>query len=172
MAAGLVFLVALLALPAPCASTKRAKRATAIKKGDSLILTLQGGREVKGIYLESKDGAVWVAVDQGEIGVDSKTIAKMSIEESDTAEFQKRRNALKEKDLEGHYALAQWARLKGLESSAVAEIKHILALEPSHSSAHFFLGHIQLNGKWITREEALALGMYDNNGRWSFWSRR
>lgn len=157
MTPGLLVLSILLALPAPCSPTKGKKNEAAVKKGDSVILLLQGGREVAGIYVERKDGAIWVSVDQGEIGIDTTTIVEMRVEASDTSEFRKRRSVLKDTDVEGHFALAQWAREKGLESSAVAEAEHVLVLDPSHRLAHFFLGHVGINGKWLTRTEAAPL---------------
>jgi hypothetical protein len=168
MAPVLFALVVFLALPAPCSPPKRAKRPPAVKKGDSVTLTLHGGREVAGIYLERKDGAVWVAVDQGEIGVDTKTIREMHVEDSATAEFRRRLSAVGEKDVEGHFALAKWARTNGLEASAIAEGKRVLALDPENSGAHFFVGYaVQLNGHWLTHDEALAAGLRDEgNGYW------
>jgi hypothetical protein len=160
MAPGILALVVLLALPAPCSPLKRAKRPPAVKKGDSVTLTLGGGRKITGIYLERKDGSVWVAVDQGEIGVDTKTIREMHVEDSATAEFRKRLSALQEKDADGHFALAEWARAKGLEGSAIAEAQRVIALDREDTRAHVFLGFAgQSDGKWLTREEAHARGV-------------
>lgn len=58
-----------------------AKRKSAAKKdpaiGSGVVLSLQGGKAVSGSYLGRRDGAVWLGVDGGELGIDEPSILKM-----------------------------------------------------------------------------------------------
>lgn len=158
-------LIALLALIAPTARADP-KKAT-FTRGQGVTLALNEGRELKGTYLEEKDGAVWISIDQGEVGVNRENVISIKAEPNDDTEFNARKAKLAAADVAGHWRLAKWARAKGLESSAVAEAETVLALEPSHPAAHEFLGHELHEGKWLPHDEVMkAKGFLDYRGRW------
>ncbi|MEQ1917914.1 MAG: hypothetical protein ABL955_01835 [Elusimicrobiota bacterium] len=132
-----------------------------------MTLALNEDRELKGIYLEEKGSEIWIGIDQGEIGVDRKTIISITAEPNDDTEFNARKAKLAAADVAGHWRLAKWARAKRLESSAIAEAETVLALEPSHPAAHEFLGHELHEGKWLSHDEVMkAKGFLDYRGRW------
>ncbi|MEQ1917916.1 MAG: hypothetical protein ABL955_01845 [Elusimicrobiota bacterium] len=156
-------MIVLLLVPTARADPKK----PAFTKGQGVTLTLNEDRVLKGTYLEEKDGAVWISIDQGEIGVDRETIVSMKAAPNDDSEFNARKAKLSAKDAAGHWRLVQWARSKGLESSAAAEAEIVIALEPTHAGAHGLLGHELYEGKWLPRDEALkAKGYIEYRGRW------
>jgi len=90
----------------------------------------------------------------------------------ETEELAERRAAVAAKSetaeqVAGRYALALWARDKGLGSDARKEFETVLALDPEHSGAHEALGHQKAGGKWYTHAEAMqAKGLVRKNGAW------
>ena len=78
-----------------------------------------------------------------------------------------RKAKLSANDAAGHWRPAQWARSKGLESSAAAEAEIVIALEPTHAAVHGLLGHELYEGKWLPRAEVMkAKGYIVYRGRW------
>jgi len=52
-----------------------------------------------------------------------------------SAEYQERFDELAAKDVEGHYALAQWCNEQGLHELAVKQTQYVLKLDPKHADA-------------------------------------
>lgn len=158
-------LIGFLVLVVPIAHADPKK--AAFTKGAGVTLTLNEDRQLKGIYLEEKDGTVWIGIDQGEVGVDREHIVSMTASPNDDTEFSARKAKLSPKDAAGHWRLAEWAKGKGLDSSAASEAEIVLALAPTHAGAHEFLGHEYYEGKWLSHDDVMkAKGFLDYRGRW------
>ena len=160
-----VVLVGLLALMAPTVHADPKK--VTFTKGTGVTLTLNEDRQLKGIYLEEKAGTVWIGIDQGEVGVDREHIVSIKAAPNDDTEFSARKAKLSAKDAAGHWRLSEWAKSKGLDSSAAAEAEIVIALVPTHAGAREFLGHELYEGKWQSHDEVMkAKGFLDYRGRW------
>lgn len=148
----------------PAGKSAKAKKAV---KGDGVVISLVGGKEVKGIYLGAHDEAVWVGMDGGEIGIEPDTIVKITVTQTDESEFNKRKEALDPKDLAGWSALAKWAETKGLEDSAKIAAANVVALQPENEEARAILGHVKHHGRWLEADEAKrAQGLILFEGEW------
>lgn len=160
--------VAALALVFAAASFAEDKPpAKELAKGTGVIVTLAEGREAKGVYLGRHDGAVWVGVDGGEIGIEPGTIVNISPAETDDSEFLKRKAGLAPKDVPGRWGLAEWALKRGLVSSAKAEALIVVGLDPNHRKARRLLGHERIDGVWLERDDAMrAKGLVEYRGEW------
>ena len=65
------------------------------------------------------------------------------------------------------WALAEWCREQNLRSQRDEHLERILVLDPEHEKAHYGLGHTNINGEWMSREERmLAQGYVKYKGRW------
>lgn len=63
--------------------------------------------------------------------------------------------------------LATWARTHGLERRARDVYRRVLILDPDNESAHRGLGHVKVEGRWLTETEAkLAAGYVRVGGVW------
>lgn len=151
--------------PARAAEAKAAKPEIAI--GAGVIVMLVGDREVQGVYLGRRDGAVWVGVDEGEIGLEENTVVKIVPSKTNDSEFLKRKAALEPKDATGHWKLAEWAISQGLESSAKSAAKIVVGLEPDHKEARQLLGHERYNGGWMAHDDVMReKGLVEYRGEW------
>jgi len=153
-------LLALLAVPASAAEP-------GLKKGDGVLITLTDGREVRGIFIESKPDVIWVGVDQGEIGLDPQTVAAMKAESNPQSEYEKRLGKLARSDAAGRWELTLWAKESGLTATAEEGAEGVIAADPGHRGARELLGHELHDGKWMTRAEAMrAKGFIEYKGEW------
>ncbi len=114
-----------------------------LKRGDPVTVVLVDGKEIRGVFQERKDGAVWVALETGEMGVDADTIRALRREDNDVADFLKERDALPEDDANAHYELAMRAKKKGLNAAAQAEAERVLALVPDDKRARLVLDSLR-----------------------------
>ncbi len=57
--------------------------------------------------------------------------------------------------VEGQWALAEWCRQKHLPVERETLLKRIIELDPNQIDARRALGYIQIDGKWVTRDEAM-----------------
>ncbi len=58
-----------------------------------------------------------------------------------------------EDTLAGHWELANWCRENKLAEREMAHLWRVIELAPDHTEARQRLGHIQVNGQWLTAEE-------------------
>ena len=94
-------------------------------------------------------------------------IARIEKGNSLEAEWTARRSAIKDKDIPARFRLALWAKDKGWTKKAREELEAILKLDPDHRGAHYTLGHVRYDGKWMTEDQAMkAQGYVKLDGRW------
>jgi len=74
----------------------------------------------------------------------------------DVAEWKRLRAALKPGDVPGRLEMADWARRLGLHEGAESLYLEVLKLDSSNVPAHRGLGHVYVEGHWITTESAQA----------------
>ncbi len=142
-------------------------KAPRIAKGTGVTVTLKGNKQVKGVYLGRHDGAVWVGLDGGEVGLEKETVLKIEPSETDDSEFLKRRAALASDDAKGHWELVKWADKAGLDSLAKGEAETVVRIDPEHLKARQFLGHEKINGAWLEHDDAMrAKGLVEYRGEW------
>ncbi len=67
------------------------------------------------------------------------------------AELKKKVSAAK-KDAEKLFALALWAKRKGLDIDSVRLLRKVIKLNPDHKDARERLGFVQHKGKWVTKK--------------------
>jgi tetratricopeptide (TPR) repeat protein len=70
--------------------------------------------------------------------------------------YLRRRQQAKRGDADDWYALGVWCqRQRVLKQRAREAFERAIALDPDHRPAHAALGHVSLNGRWMTPEQAL-----------------
>jgi hypothetical protein len=62
--------------------------------------------------------------------------------------------------VEGQWALAEWCRTARLVAQRETHLKRVIELDPNHVAARRALGYNQIDGKWMTQEEAMAARGY------------
>lgn len=138
-----------------------------VVKGDGVVVILAGGREIAGIYLGRRDGAVWIGQDGGEVGLEPESILKIKASKSNDAEFLRRKAALAPTDISGHWKLAEWASAMGLDNSAKSEATIVISLNPNHVPARQMLGQEKVGDAWLEHDDAMkAKGLVEYRGEW------
>jgi hypothetical protein len=140
------------------------------------VVTLKSGESRKGV-VES----VRVRTIGGEFTLTRNKLQAVDLSISDqdrlSRECEKRRNAIRLDDVEGHYALAQWCRQNGLTSEMRLELQNCIVAAPNDPRLpnwHKMAGHVLYEGKWMTPEEKqsafvadmTAKGLVEYNGKW------
>ncbi len=143
--------IAALALAAPLAAAD----VVHLKSGRSL----EGKAEAKGdrVVLRTLHGTAILAVADVE-----KVEAKRCVLD----DYADRLAATTLGDAESLQTLASWCRSVGYESKAREHARGALSIEPNHVGARQILGHVLMEGAWVTREEALkSAGLAEHDGK-------
>jgi len=70
-------------------------------------------------------------------------------------------------DVAGNWALAEWCRQQGLTARRERHLRRVLELDSNHAQARVALGYSQVDGRWLTREEAMReRGYVLYRGKW------
>jgi hypothetical protein len=139
--------------------------------GQADMIRLKSGGEIRGtiprekgattgpeVSITTLSGAV-VTIAQDEI--DFITRRPLKVEEYET-------RARRTPDtIEDQWALAEWCREQNLRSQRETHLERIVQLDPDHEKAHYGLGHTNVDGVWMSREERMtAQGYIKHKGRW------
>lgn len=146
---------------------KAATKKDALVAGSGVVITLRNGSKVEGVYHGDADGAIWVEVDGGEVGLEKSSIVRIVPAAGGTAEYKKRAAVLDAKDPEGWWKLSAWAENQGLHASAKVAARSALKIDPDHKQARKFLGYEKVKGRWHQGDDAhRAKGLVQFAGEW------
>lgn len=160
-------LVALTALLVAAQAFAAASPPTDPPVGGGVVVELSNGSRVEGTFRGRKDGAVWVAQDQGEIGIEPDIIVRMRPSASKNSEFEKRLAKVDRKNAKELWELAAWAKKSGLQNSADDLAREVIALDSNHEEARLHLGYERHGLGWQTFEEGMSQrGMVYEDGGW------
>jgi hypothetical protein len=128
---------------------------------------LVGGGRVSGEVVDERSDAVVIEVAAGRITLPRHRIERVVRGTSALAEYRARAARLAAGDVEGWMALGEWARANDLLTQARAAFEHVLRVSPSHGGAHAAIGHVAVNGRWMTPDESYrARGYVQFEGSW------
>jgi hypothetical protein len=131
------------------------------------VLKLRDGRQWEGTIVSETGEEVVIRTVGGPVAVPKSEIAALSRGPSREEQYAERRRAIADGDVAGHLTLARWCRERNLVKEAQAEYQVVLTLDPENAEAHQALGHQQVDGRWLTFEEAMAArGLVQHEGRW------
>lgn len=129
------------------------------------VVHLADGTKREGRVVEANDREVVLEVGQAgmTLAVRIPRSQVVKIEEKPTgstaimAEYVNRLSqALKSKSADDWHALGLWCRgQRGFRDKAAEAFERALALDPDHVSTRLILGHVHVNGAWMTRQQAI-----------------
>lgn len=127
------------------------------------LIVLKDGRVWTGEVIEEQAEKVKIRLPKGAVWVQRTDIER--IETAAQQREQYRARAAKAASAADHRALALWCRERALAAEEKAEWAAVVAADPSHEEARRALGHVQVDGVWMTAEEAVkARGLVDRGG--------
>lgn len=128
---------------------------------------IRGGGRLSGEVVEHGPDSILVDIGIGQIGVPLSSVERIVPGTSPVGLYRQRAASLEPDDGAGWLALGRWAREHDLETNAREAFENVLAVDPTNVSAHRALGHVQLEGRWMTREEGYeARGYVRFEGTW------
>ena len=130
------------------------------------ILELKDGRLVEGVVL--KDGDTYFVTDRyGAVELAAADV-KEHIKGKSVDQMVKEHVAkLKDDDVDGRLALAQWLEKVGRKEEAKELGAAVLELDPENEAAHKLFGHVRHRGAWVTPEAAKRAEGYElHGGKW------
>jgi hypothetical protein len=128
---------------------------------------LRGGGRVSGRIVEQTKDAVVIETAPGRLTLPTKRIERIVESRSALEEFQERAADLAPTDAAGWAALARWAAERQLATQALEAWQRALAGDPAHPEANAALGRVELDGEWMTEDEAYrARGYVEHEGSW------
>ncbi len=128
---------------------------------------LRGGGKITGTIVQRSESAVVVEVGPGWVTVPMSRVERIQEGRSLLAQYRERAGGLASDDAGGWLELALWARDAGLPTRAREAFEKVLALDPGNVVAHQALGHVALDDRWVSADEAYrARGFVPFEGTW------
>jgi hypothetical protein len=128
---------------------------------------VKGGGHVTGQIVERRADAIVVDIGIGRIGLPPSYVERIETGPSPHGVYDERAGRLAPKDTRGWAALGEWARGQDLSAKSREAFERALAADPTNAAAHRGLGHVLVDGQWLTAEEAnRARGLVLFEGSW------
>ena len=128
---------------------------------------LKGGGQVTGQIVEQTDIAVKVDVGAGVVTVPMSSVAHVQSGASPLQEYRTRAAAIAPGDAAGWRDLGHWAQSHALATQAREAYAKALAVDPNDAAANRGVGKVQLDGRWVSEEEAYrAQGYVEFEREW------
>jgi hypothetical protein len=119
------------------------------------------------VIVERTKDAVVIETAPGRLTFPLGRVEKIVESRSALEEYRERAAELGPGDAAGWAMLARWAAERDLLTQAREAWQRVLAADPSHPEANAALGRVELDGAWVTEDEAYrARGYVEHEGRW------
>ncbi|MHC4608627.1 MAG: hypothetical protein ACYTAF_17100 [Planctomycetota bacterium] len=130
-------------------------------------ITLNDQTRLEGRILREDDTTLVIETyKEGPVTVRKDQIKRRKDEPSKLDAYD-RKKAAAEDTADGHFKLGQWCRKSGLDYRADLEWRRAVELDPGHEKSRKALGHVQVEGKWLTEEEyKKSQGLVKYEGKW------
>jgi len=130
-------------------------------------LYLQSGGRLSGVVVEQRPDAIVIDVGAGRVTLPASLVTRVVGGTPAFAVFRERADRLADADVRGWLALGAWARDHELLTQSRQAFEHVLAVDPGNVVAHREMGHVVVEGRWMTAEEGYrARGYVSFEGSW------
>jgi len=128
---------------------------------------LRSGGRLNGVVVERRADSIVVDVGPGRVTLPVRLVERI-VEGTPAFEIFRARSArLSPTDVKGWLELAGWARDHELLTQSRQALEHVLGIEPGNPVAHRELGHVMIDGRWMTTDESYrARGYVQFEGSW------
>jgi len=131
------------------------------------IVRLRDGGMLRG-RVTHQAGTVTVETPTWKAAISREQILDIEAEQDPLEEYARRRAGLPAAPTADDWtALGTWCATRGLDGQARAAWNEAVRIDPDHEDARRALGHIRLEGRWVTEDEFhAAIGSVKFRGRW------
>lgn len=126
------------------------------------VLELKTGRQIDGTFVEDlslQNQVTFELTSGGRVTLDRAQVARVIKQSPAETEYARRSPTVADTSA-AQWRLAMWCRKNKLSRESQAHLNRVIELDPAHEEARKLLGYQQVNGRWLTREEALAARGY------------
>ncbi len=128
---------------------------------------LRSGGRLSGVVVERRADGIVVDVGPGRVTLPASLVTRVVEGTPGFALFRERAARLSGADVHGWLALGAWARDHDLLTQSTQAFEHVLAIDPGNAVAHRELGHVVVDGRWMTSDEGYrARGYVHFEGGW------
>ena len=128
---------------------------------------LVGGGRIVGEVVEQGKGAVVVEVGAGRVTLPAYRVSRIASGRSALTVYRERAARLGPQDARGWLELGFWARDHDLRTLAREAFERVVAVDPTSEAAQRALGHVRLDGQWMSEDEGYrARGYVEFEGAW------
>jgi hypothetical protein len=128
---------------------------------------LRGGGQITGEIIRRSEDSVTVDIGGGTMTAKMSSVVRIEESISPLQEYRARAKKIPSGDAEAWRELAQWATGEALSSQAAEAYSQVVAILPDDAEANHALGRVNLDGKWVSEEDAYrAQGYIEFEGHW------
>ena len=128
---------------------------------------LRSGGRLSGVVVERRAEGIVVDVGPGRVTLPASLVTRVVEGTPAFALFRERAARLSDADVRGWLALGAWARDHDLLTQSTQAFEHVVAIDPGNAIAHRELGHVVVDGRWMTSDEGYrARGYVRFEGGW------
>ena len=115
---------------------------------------LRGGGQITGEIVARSEDSVTVDIGGGHITANMSSVVRIEASTSPLQVYRERAEGIPDGDTEAWRELARWAKGEALSSQAAEAYLQVLAVLPDDEEANRALGHVPLDGRWVSEEES------------------
>jgi len=131
------------------------------------VVFIKGGGKLEGRIVEQTESSVEVDIGAGTLTFPMSSVERIEEGRSPLDDYDERVRGLAENDRDGWLELARWASGVGLGTQSLRAYEHVLTLDPKNPEANQALGRVEVDGRWMTEDEAYrARGYVMFEGQW------
>ncbi len=132
------------------------------------VVRLKSGGMVEGVIVKQTKTQVVVQTNSGgKVTLRLRDVATIERKPSAFQIYRDMLAKLSDDDADGHYSLGLWCQEHRLFRQAREQFEKTIAINPNHKGARERLGYVLLDGKWVTKAEAMkANGFVLHRGEW------
>jgi hypothetical protein len=135
--------------------------------GADEILLRSGGR-LNGVVVERRTESIVIDVGPGRVTLPMRLVERIVAGTPAFEVYRERSLRLGPTDVRGWLDLALWARDHELLTQARQAFEYVASIDPGNPVAHRELGHMLVDGRWMTPEEGYrARGYVNFEGNWN-----
>lgn len=128
---------------------------------------LKGGGQISGEIVEQSDTSITVDIGGGTLAVKTSQVVRVEKSVSPLQEYKQKAAAIASGDAAAWRTLARWAEGQALATQAREAWTQALRIQPDDPEANQALGRVQLDGAWVSEEDAYrAQGYVEFEHEW------
>jgi len=131
------------------------------------VVYLNSGGRMEGRIVAQTETSIEVDIGAGTLTFPMSSVDRIETGRSPLDDYDERAAALDANDSNGWLELARWASSQGLGTQSRRAYERVLAIDPQNAEANRAMGLVELDGKWVTEDQAYrARGYVLFEGQW------